>query len=200
MLAVPTGMRLGQIGISPSLGKAADRFGNKPMMLFCLLITAQGPLFYFFATPAELVVVYRGLGSVDRLCRAEHRPAELDAQNRPPRGKCRLLGGLLHLHRAVLWGKYLTVRLAFRSVWKFFLSWNGYPGTSTKPCSSQVGSPVAWESCFYFGSSSRILPTLSNLLLCLIFLKLPKRQVIAIPQNHLRFACIDYFHCVTSSF
>jgi MFS family permease len=53
MLAVQTGMRLGQIGVSPYLGKAADRFGNKPMMLFCLLITAQGPLFYFLATPAS---------------------------------------------------------------------------------------------------------------------------------------------------
>ncbi|MCC6126271.1 MAG: MFS transporter [Pirellulales bacterium] len=51
MLAVQTGMRLGQIGVSPYLGRAADRFGNKPMMLFCLLITAQGPLFYLFSTP-----------------------------------------------------------------------------------------------------------------------------------------------------
>jgi MFS family permease len=51
MLSVQTGMRLGQIGVSPSLGRAADRFGNKPMMLFCLLITAQGPLFYLFAAP-----------------------------------------------------------------------------------------------------------------------------------------------------
>ena len=50
MLAVQTGMRLGQLGVSPSLGKAADAVGNKPMMLVCLLITAQGPLFYFFAT------------------------------------------------------------------------------------------------------------------------------------------------------
>jgi MFS family permease len=51
MLAVQTGMRLGQIGVSPTLGKAADRFGNKRMMIFCLILTAQGPLFYFLATP-----------------------------------------------------------------------------------------------------------------------------------------------------
>jgi MFS family permease len=51
MLALQTGMRMGQIGVSPYLGSAADRFGNKPMMLVCLLITAQGPLFYYFAAP-----------------------------------------------------------------------------------------------------------------------------------------------------
>jgi MFS family permease len=53
MLASSTAMRLGQIGVSPALGKAADRFGNKPIMLICLFITAQGPLFYFFSTPAS---------------------------------------------------------------------------------------------------------------------------------------------------
>jgi MFS family permease len=53
MLAWQTGMRLGQIGVSPQLGSAADRFGNKPMMLFCLLLTAQGPLFYYFASPTS---------------------------------------------------------------------------------------------------------------------------------------------------
>jgi MFS family permease len=53
MLASSTAMRLGQIGVSPALGKAADRFGNKPIMLICLFITAQGPLFYFFSTPTS---------------------------------------------------------------------------------------------------------------------------------------------------
>ena len=53
MLAVQTMMRGGQFGVSPALGRAADRFGAKPMMLVCLLIAAQGPLFYYFATPEE---------------------------------------------------------------------------------------------------------------------------------------------------
>ena len=51
MLASQTAMRLGQIGVCPYLGKAVDRFGNKSIMLICLSITAQGPLFYFFSTP-----------------------------------------------------------------------------------------------------------------------------------------------------
>jgi MFS family permease len=51
MLAVQTAMRLGQLGVSPGLGRMADRIGNKSMMLFCLVLTAQGPLFYFFSTP-----------------------------------------------------------------------------------------------------------------------------------------------------
>ncbi|MGA2061290.1 MAG: MFS transporter [Thermoguttaceae bacterium] len=51
MLAVSTAMRLGQLSISPALGRMCDRIGNKSVMLFCLVLTAQGPLFYFFSTP-----------------------------------------------------------------------------------------------------------------------------------------------------
>ena len=51
MLAVSTAMRLGQLGISPALGRMCDRIGNKSVMLFCLVLTAQGPLFYFFSRP-----------------------------------------------------------------------------------------------------------------------------------------------------
>ncbi|MGD0517891.1 MAG: MFS transporter [Thermoguttaceae bacterium] len=53
MLAVQTAMRLGQLSISPALGRMADRVGNKSVMLFCLVLTAQGPLFYLFSTPQE---------------------------------------------------------------------------------------------------------------------------------------------------
>jgi MFS family permease len=48
MLAVSTAMRLGQLSVSPALGRMTDRIGNKSVMLFCLVLTAQGPLFYFF--------------------------------------------------------------------------------------------------------------------------------------------------------
>jgi MFS family permease len=51
ILAVQTGMRLGQLSISPALGRMADRVGNKTLMLFCLVLTAEGPLCYFFSTP-----------------------------------------------------------------------------------------------------------------------------------------------------
>jgi Na+/melibiose symporter-like transporter len=53
MLAIETGMRLGQLTVSPWLGRLADRLGNRPVMLGCLLLTAQGPLFYFFSTPGQ---------------------------------------------------------------------------------------------------------------------------------------------------
>ncbi|MGD0655504.1 MAG: MFS transporter [Thermoguttaceae bacterium] len=53
MLAVQTAMRLGQLSISPALGRMIDRVGNKAVMLFCLVLTVQGPLFYFFSTPQE---------------------------------------------------------------------------------------------------------------------------------------------------
>jgi MFS family permease len=51
MLALQTAMRLGQLSVSPALGRMADRVGNKSVMLFCLVLTAQGPLFYLFSTP-----------------------------------------------------------------------------------------------------------------------------------------------------
>jgi MFS family permease len=51
MLAVQTAMRLGQFSVSPYCGRLTDRLGNRPIIAFCLLLTAQGPLFYFFSTP-----------------------------------------------------------------------------------------------------------------------------------------------------
>jgi Na+/melibiose symporter-like transporter len=51
MLALQTAMRLGQLSVSPALGRMADCVGNKSVMLFCLVLTAQGPLFYLFSTP-----------------------------------------------------------------------------------------------------------------------------------------------------
>jgi MFS family permease len=53
MLAVQTTMRLGQLSVSPMFGRMADRIGNLPIMMFCLFLTAQGPLFYFFSTPQQ---------------------------------------------------------------------------------------------------------------------------------------------------
>ncbi|HUT92556.1 MAG TPA: MFS transporter [Thermoguttaceae bacterium] len=53
MLAMQTGMRIGQLTVSPWLGRLADRVGNRPVMLGCLLLVAQGPLFYFFSTPDQ---------------------------------------------------------------------------------------------------------------------------------------------------
>jgi len=50
MLAMQTGMRLGQLAVSPLLGRLADRVGNRPVMMGSLLLVAQGPLFYCFAT------------------------------------------------------------------------------------------------------------------------------------------------------
>jgi MFS family permease len=53
MLLLKTGMRVGQLGISPTMGRLADRFGNRPVMLLTLPIVASGPLFYFFSTPDQ---------------------------------------------------------------------------------------------------------------------------------------------------
>jgi len=53
LLAMQTGMRLGQLAVSPWLGRLADRVGNRPVMLGCLLLVAQGPLFYAFSTPDQ---------------------------------------------------------------------------------------------------------------------------------------------------
>ncbi len=53
MLALQTGMRLGQLTVSPWIGRTADRLGNRPVMLVSLLLVAQGPLFYFFSTAGQ---------------------------------------------------------------------------------------------------------------------------------------------------
>ncbi len=53
MLLLKTAMRIGQLGISPTMGRLADRFGNRPVMLLTLPIVASGPLFYFLSTPGQ---------------------------------------------------------------------------------------------------------------------------------------------------
>ncbi len=69
-LALPTGMRLGQWGVSPWLGRLADRLGNRPVMIVCQLLVAAGLLFFALATPQHwawiigawvLWVAYAGL-------------------------------------------------------------------------------------------------------------------------------------------
>jgi len=48
-----TGMRCGQWLLSPWLGRLADRWGNRPVMIGSLAIVATGPLFFFLASPAQ---------------------------------------------------------------------------------------------------------------------------------------------------
>jgi len=48
-LALRTMLRCGQLSVSPSLGRAADRYGNRNMMVPCLLLAASGLGFYFLA-------------------------------------------------------------------------------------------------------------------------------------------------------
>ena len=43
--------RAGQVVISPAVGRFADRFGNRPVLIASQLLVAMGPLFYFIATP-----------------------------------------------------------------------------------------------------------------------------------------------------
>jgi MFS family permease len=50
-LGLQTGMRFGQLGISPWLGSLADRFGNRPVMIVSQLLVAAGLLFFAIATP-----------------------------------------------------------------------------------------------------------------------------------------------------
>ena len=49
MLALKTGMRMGQLTISPWMGKLADRLGNKPVMIATLPVVAAGPAFFLVA-------------------------------------------------------------------------------------------------------------------------------------------------------
>jgi MFS family permease len=54
-LALSTGMRLGQWGVSPWLGRLADRLGNRPVMIVSQLLVAAGLLFFALATPHHWV-------------------------------------------------------------------------------------------------------------------------------------------------
>ncbi len=51
ILLMAIGMRLGQLTISPTMGRLADRLGNRPVMAGSLLLVSAGPLFYYLATP-----------------------------------------------------------------------------------------------------------------------------------------------------
>jgi MFS family permease len=53
MLVLRTMTRIGEFTISPSMGRLADRWGNRPVIFVSLLVAAQGPLFYFLATPED---------------------------------------------------------------------------------------------------------------------------------------------------
>ena len=50
-LTLQTGMRLGQSGVSPWVGRLADRLGNRPVMMLSQLLVAAGLLFFAAATP-----------------------------------------------------------------------------------------------------------------------------------------------------
>jgi MFS family permease len=50
LLGYRCGMRLGQSGIAPTVGRLVDRLGNRPVMIVSQLIVATGPLFYVAAS------------------------------------------------------------------------------------------------------------------------------------------------------
>ena len=52
-MALSTGMRLGQLAVSPWLGRIADRWGNKRLMAASLPLVALGPLFFCAAVPRQ---------------------------------------------------------------------------------------------------------------------------------------------------
>jgi MFS family permease len=52
-MAMSTGMRLGQLAVSPWLGRIADRWGNKRLMAASLPLVALGPLFFCAAVPSQ---------------------------------------------------------------------------------------------------------------------------------------------------
>jgi MFS family permease len=51
MQVMQLGMRGGQMALSPFVGRASDRVGNRPVLELSQAIVAIGPLFYFLATP-----------------------------------------------------------------------------------------------------------------------------------------------------
>ncbi|HEX4142241.1 MAG TPA: MFS transporter [Pirellulales bacterium] len=53
MVLLPLVMRLGQMGLTPWVGRFSDRYGNRPTILLCQGLVAFGPLFYLVATPAH---------------------------------------------------------------------------------------------------------------------------------------------------
>jgi MFS family permease len=51
-LTLQTGTRVGQLAVSPTLGRWADRVGNRPVLMACLPVIASSMLFFFVASPA----------------------------------------------------------------------------------------------------------------------------------------------------
>jgi Na+/melibiose symporter-like transporter len=52
MQQLQLGMRVGQMALSPAVGRASDRYGNRPVLELSQLLVAAGLLFYAMATPA----------------------------------------------------------------------------------------------------------------------------------------------------
>jgi MFS family permease len=52
-LALQVLLRLGQLSLSPWVGRQADRHGNRPVMAVCVPLVAAGPLCYYLATPTQ---------------------------------------------------------------------------------------------------------------------------------------------------
>lgn len=53
MQVMLVGMRLGQLALSPLVGRFSDRFGNRPALILGQAAVALGPVFFWAATPAE---------------------------------------------------------------------------------------------------------------------------------------------------
>ena len=77
-LTVQTGMRFGQLSVSPWLEALADRLGNRPVMIASQLVVAAG-LFLAAATP-EHWAWFVARGHCGLPTRAERLPAEPDAE------------------------------------------------------------------------------------------------------------------------
>ena len=99
-LSLQTGMNLGQWGVSPWLGRLADRWGNRPVMFVSQLLVAAGMLFFAVATPEHwewiigawvLWIAYAGLNLclpnlMLKLARARQTP--LTSQLLRPHADC----------------------------------------------------------------------------------------------------------------
>ena len=53
MLWLKTGLRLGQMALGPWVGRLADRWGNRPVLIGSTLLLAQAPLFLALASPRQ---------------------------------------------------------------------------------------------------------------------------------------------------
>jgi MFS family permease len=53
LLWLNTGLRLGQMAISPWVGRLLDRWGNRPVLIGSTLLVAQAPAFFFLANPGQ---------------------------------------------------------------------------------------------------------------------------------------------------